>query len=103
MDYPNFSPNFAIVRLIRMKINKQNFLNKKAPQSWGIKNINKEKYVLLKGYVALCYVAFFISISVFKTITTLHRTQVIQNHLITYFDSSANEYHPYHPPKSLHI
>ena len=53
MDYPNFSPNFAIVRLIRMKINKQNFRNKKAPQSWGIKNINKEKYVLLKGYVAL--------------------------------------------------
>ena len=45
---------------------------------------------------------FYFNIS-FKTITTLHRTQVIQIHLITYFDSSANEYHPYHPPKSLHI
>lgn len=77
MDYPNFSPNFAIVRLIRMKINKQNFRNKKAPQSWGIKNINKEKYVLLKGYVALCYVAFFISISVLKPKSVIKKTLVI--------------------------
>ena len=77
MDYPNFSPNFAIVRLIRMKINKQNFLNKKAPLSWGIKNINKEKYVPLKGYVALCYVAFFISISVLKPKSVIKKTLVI--------------------------
>ena len=77
MDYPNFSPNFAIVRLIRMKINKQNFLNKKAPQSEGIKNINKEKYVLLKGYVALCYVAFFISISVLEPKSVIKKTLVI--------------------------
>lgn len=77
MDYPNFSPNFAIVRLIRMKINKQNFLNKKAPQSWGIKNINREKYVLLKGYVSLCYVAFFISISVLKPKSVIKKTLVI--------------------------
>lgn len=83
MDYPNFSPNFAIVRLIRMKINKQNFLNKKAPQSWGIKNINKEKYVLLKGYVALCYVAFFIFQYQFK------------NHYYLAYDS-GNSKPPHH-------